>query len=157
MLLAAVVMVGLVRMVKVGDAILGYLLAGAMVGPNGLNLVTDVANVHHLGELGVVFLLFSIGLELSLERLLSMAKYVFGMGAAQFFITGALIAVAATTLGGLSGPQGAVVGAGLALSSTAVSIPVMQKRNEAGSRYGRGTFSVLLFQDLAVVLVIITV
>ena len=157
MLMAAVVMVAVVRSLNVGDAILGYLLAGAAVGPHALNLVKDVANVQHMAELGVVFLLFNIGLELSLERLINMAKYVFGMGAAQFFLSAGLIAVMAVALGGFTVPEGAVIGAGLALSSTAVAMPTMQNRNEAGTRYGRGTFSVLLFQDLAVVLVIITV
>lgn len=80
MLAAAVAMVGGVRKLRLGDAILGYLLAGAVVGPHALNLVQDVANVQHLGELGVVFLLFNIGMELSLERLRDMARLVFGMG-----------------------------------------------------------------------------
>ena len=101
-------------------------------------------------EFGVVFLLFNIGLELSLDRLNSMRKFVFGLGSAQFFATTAFIAGVSMLLG-LPGPTAVIVGGAMALSSTAVALQVLQDRGESGARHGRATFSVLLLQDLAVV------
>jgi Kef-type K+ transport system membrane component KefB len=101
-------------------------------------------------EFGVVFLLFNIGLELSLDRLKSMRKYVFGLGLSQFLVTNVAIAGACMALG-LPGPASIIVGGAMALSSTAVALQVLQDRGESGSRHGRATFSVLLLQDLAVV------
>lgn len=105
----------------------------------------------------MVFLLFNIGLELSLERLQSMAKFVFGLGSAQVLVTTIAVAAVAINVGGLSAPAGIVVGVGLAFSSTAVALQVLGDRGEASSRHGRAAFSVLLLQDLAVVLVFMLV
>jgi len=121
-------------------------IGGALVGPYALNIISDVHQVQHLAELGVVFLLFTIGLELSLERLQSMAKYVFGMGAAQTVLTLLGVASVAMAVAGLPVPSAIILGGALAMSTTAVAIQVLEDRGEMGSRHGRATFSVLLFQ-----------
>lgn len=101
-------------------------VGGALIGPHALGIIKDVEGVRHLAELGVVFLLFNIGLELSLERLRSMQKYVFGMGTAQVVVTLGLVAytVMAASNGAVSGPAAVILGGGLALSSTAVAMQV---------------------------------
>lgn len=139
-----------------GSPVLGFLLGGALVGPHTTGLVSHVGQAQILAEFGVVFLLFNIGLELSYERLQSMAKYIFGMGSAQMALTtmvGATLAVCC----GMTVPAAVVIGMGLAFSSTAVALQVLQDRGETGGRHGRATFSVLLFQDLTVVLVFMLV
>jgi len=146
-----------VKLVPGGNPVLGYLLGGAIVGPHALGLIQDVQSVKHLAELGVVFLLFNIGLELSLDRLQSMAKYVFGLGSAQVALTLLGIAGAAVCITTLSGPSAIILGGSLALSSTAVAIQVLEDRGEMGSRHGRVTFSVLLLQDLAVVVLLMLI
>lgn len=158
LLLASVVMVPFVCEVLPGATpVLGFLLAGALVGPHALGIIKNIEEVRHLAELGVVFLLFNIGLELSLERLRSMAKFVFGMGTTQVLLTTAVVAGIASALAGLPGPSAVILGSGLALSSTAVAMQVLQDRNETGSRHGRATFSILLLQDLAVVVVLMLI
>ncbi|CAD7704749.1 unnamed protein product [Ostreobium quekettii] len=158
LLLMSVVMVPLVlKGIPGGTPILGFLIAGALVGPHALGIVKNMEGVHMLGELGVVFLLFNIGLELSLERLRSMAKLVFGLGTAQVLVTILAVAMIAVSQTGVSGSAAIVVGCALALSSTAVAMQVLQDRGENGSRHGRATFSVLLLQDLAVVVVLIMI
>mmetsp|Transcript_13030 Transcript_13030/g.55063 ORF Transcript_13030/g.55063 Transcript_13030/m.55063 type:complete len:1143 (-) Transcript_13030:1075-4503(-) len=156
LLFTSILAVTLVSKIPGGSPVLGFLLGGAAVGPYTTGLVGHVAQAQVLAEFGVVFLLFNIGLELSLERLQSMAKYIFGMGSAQMVMTTMLCAAAAIACG-LTIPQSVVVGMGLAFSSTAVALQVLQDRGEAGTRHGRGTFSVLLFQDLTVVLVFMLV
>eukprot|EP00879_Flechtneria_rotunda_P019410 GHRR01020387.1.p1 GENE.GHRR01020387.1~~GHRR01020387.1.p1 ORF type:complete len:828 (+),score=374.04 GHRR01020387.1:716-3199(+) len=145
------------KLIPGGSPVLGYLIGGALVGPHALNIISDVHGVQHLAELGVVFLLFNIGLELSLDRLQSMAKYVFGMGAAQVVLTLLGVAVFAMNLAGLPGPSAIILGGALAMSTTAVAIQVLEDRGEMGSRHGRATFSVLLFQDLAVVVLLMLI
>jgi len=158
LLLSSIVCVPLVvKCIPGGNPVLGYLLGGAIVGPHALGLIQDVQSVKHLAELGVVFLLFNIGLELSLERLQSMAKYVFGMGTAQVALSLVAVAAAAVALTGLSGPSAIILGGSLAMSSTAVAIQVLEDRGEMGSRHGRATFSVLLLQDLAVVVLLMLI
>ncbi|MED6221502.1 K(+) efflux antiporter 2, chloroplastic, partial [Stylosanthes scabra] len=110
-----------------------------------------------IAEFGVVFLLFNIGLELSFERLSSMKKYVFGLGTAQVLVTAVVVGLVAHYVCGQAGPAAIVIGNGLALSSTAVVLQVLQERGESTSRHGRATFSVLLFQDLAVVVLLILI
>jgi Kef-type K+ transport system membrane component KefB len=104
--------------------VLGFLIGGAVIGPFGLGLIQDVAIVKHLAEMGVVFLLFNIGLELSLERLQSLARVVFGMGLIHFVASTLTIAGVAHVIAGYSGPCSIVVGGALALSSTAVAMQV---------------------------------
>lgn len=130
--------------------VLGYLAAGLILGPTGVGLVTDAVPIQTVAELGVVFLLFLIGLELSVERLRAMRRWVFGLGLAQFTLTGAIIAGAAVLLG-LAPATAILLGGALALSSTAVVVQLLIERGELASPAGRTTFAVLLFQDLAVV------
>jgi len=148
-LIAAVCIVPLFRWFK-SSAVLGYLAAGLLLGPHALRLIEDPDSVLLLADLGVIFLLFTIGLELSIERLKLMRHYVFGLGTVQVALTALLIggAVFAT---GQSVEAALVVGSGLALSSTAFVIQMLVERGEMITRYGRVSFSVLLFQDLAIV------
>ena len=149
LLAAAVVLVPLSRKCGLGS-VLGYLVGGALIGPSGLGLVTDVHEIADVSELGVIMLLFLIGLEVRPQRLWVMRQAVFGLGSGQVVVTGAVLALAAVALG--IGVQGAaVLGAGLALSSTAIVLPMLGERDLLGGPAGRTTFSVLLFQDLAFV------
>jgi len=157
LLLTSVIAVPLVCRIPGGSPVLGFLVGGAAIGPHALGIIKDVAGVRHLAELGVVFLLFNIGLELSLERLRSMQKFVFGMGTAQVGASLAAIAWVVTAACGLGGPPAVILGGGLALSSTAVTMQVLQDRGESGSRHGRAAFAVLLLQDLAVVVLLMLI
>jgi monovalent cation:proton antiporter-2 (CPA2) family protein len=149
LLAASVVLVPLSRRAGFGS-VLGYLVGGAVIGPQGLRLVTDVEEIRNISELGVVMLLFLIGLELRPQRLWVMRKAVFGLGPAQFVASGAVITALAYAAG-VPGPGAIVLGAGLALSSTAIVLPLLAERDLLGSAAGRDTFAVLLFQDLAFV------
>ncbi len=142
--------------------VLGFLLIGLAIGPHGLArvaenyawlrylLITDVAGVRALAELGIVFLLFMIGLELSLERLWGMRRLVFGLGSAQILLTGLVIGSIAWTFGN-SVEASVLLGSCLALSSTAVVMQLLIEQGRFGSTVGRGSFAVLLAQDIAVV------
>jgi CPA2 family monovalent cation:H+ antiporter-2 len=142
--------------------VFGFLLVGLAVGPHGLArlaerhewirfvLITDVAGVRALAELGVVFLLFMIGLELSLERLWGMRRLVFGMGTAQIVLTGFVIGAIAWGFGN-SVEASVVLGSCLALSSTAIVMQMLTEQGRFGTAVGRGSFAVLLAQDIAVV------
>lgn len=157
LLLASVVFVPLFQKIPGGSPVLGYLAAGVLIGPYGLSIIRHVHGTKAIAEFGVVFLLFNIGLELSVERLSSMKKYVFGLGSAQVLVTTAVVGMVAHRFAALPGPAAIVIGSGLALSSTAVVLQVLQERGESTSRHGRATFSVLLFQDLAVVVLLILI
>ncbi|MDO9598098.1 MAG: monovalent cation:proton antiporter-2 (CPA2) family protein [Azoarcus sp.] len=149
LLAAAVVLVALFRSVNL-PPVLGYLLVGAVVGPHALNLVQESAGASHLAEFGVVFLMFSIGLEFSLPRLFAMKRIVFGLGAVQVVAS----IVLTTLLGrvfGLGWVASFALGATLAMSSTAILSKLLTDRLELDSRHGRETIGVLLFQDIAVV------
>ncbi len=147
--------------------ILGFLGAGVLLGPYGLGSLAHKApwlssltidnpdEVSQLAEFGVVFLLFMIGLELSWERLRTMRLYVFGLGAAQVALSLAATAGAALALGQSLGAA-AAIGAALALSSTAIVMPILAEQKRQHSVAGRTTFSVLLFQDLAVAPILVT-
>ena len=148
--------------------VLGFLIAGVALGPYGLGAlaravpalevlsITETRRLDGIAELGVVFLLFMVGLELSFERLSRMRRLVFGFGALQLAGSAALIAVPAALLG-LSPAAAIVLGLALALSSTAVTVPVLAERKHLNSSAGRTVFSVLLFQDLAVAPLLFTV
>ncbi len=166
-LATAGVVVPLFRQWKVSP-ILGFLGAGVVLGPWGLGAlagrfpilesftIARPDQVAQLAELGVVFLLFMIGLELSWERLRLMRRYVFGLGAAQVALSTAAIA-GVGLMGGLgSAAAAAAVGVALALSSTALVMPILTEHRRQHSTAGRATFSVLLFQDLAVAPILIT-
>jgi monovalent cation:proton antiporter-2 (CPA2) family protein len=145
---AAVIAVPLFR--RLGQsAVLGYLAAGVVIGPAGLSLVSDPETTRGVAELGVVLLLFIVGLELNLSRLLAMKRDIFGLGLAQLGITALVIAAAASTAG--LGPGGAVLaGIALALSGTAVALQMLEERGDLQSGYGQRVFAVLLFQDLSI-------
>ncbi|KAL8139188.1 hypothetical protein V2J09_005189 [Rumex salicifolius] len=157
LLLASVIFVPIFQKIPGGSPVLGYLAAGILIGPYGLSIIRHVHGTKAIAEFGVVFLLFNIGLELSVERLSSMKKYVFGLGSAQVLVTAAVVGLIAHFISGQLGPAAIVIGNGLALSSTAVVLQVLQERGESTSRHGRATFSVLLFQDLAVVVLLILI
>lgn len=148
-LVAAVCIVPLFRWFK-SSSVLGYLAAGVLVGPHALGFIRDPDSVLLLAEFGVIFLLFTIGLELSVERLKLMRHYVFGLGAVQVFLTALLIGGGLYFVG-FTVEAALVVGSGLALSSTAFVIQMLVERGEMVARYGRVSFSILLFQDLAIV------
>ena len=147
--------------------ILGFLGAGVLLGPYGLGAlaatvpwlaavtIENPQDVAQLAEFGVVFLLFMIGLELSWERLRLMRRFVFGMGALQVAVCSAVIATVAVMLG-QPVAAAAAIGAALALSSTAMVMPLLAESKRQHSQAGRATFAVLLFQDLAVAPILIT-
>lgn len=151
-LLAAALVVPLFQRLK-SSPVLGYLVAGMLIGPHGLAIITDFTETAVLASFGVVFLLFTIGLELSLERLRVMRHTVFGLGTAQMVVTGTVVALLARALG-VGSEAALVLACGLALSSTAVVLQILVERNELTNRHGRIAFSVLLLQDLAVVVVV---
>lgn len=148
-LVTAVIAVPVAKRLGFGS-VLGYLVGGLLIGPWGLGLISEVDHILHFSELGVVFLLFVIGLELQPSRLWVLRRMVFGLGAAQVLITGVLIAALAW-LAGLTGEAAVVAGAGLALSSTAFVLQLLAEKGQLTSRFGRSAFSILLFQDLAVI------
>ena len=147
LLAAAVLFVSLSRRFGFGS-ILGYLVAGVLIGPQGLGLVRNVGAITQISELGVIMLLFLIGLELRIQRVWVMRRTVFGLGLGQVAVTGAALAGLAHLMG-LGWTGAAVVGAGLALSSTAIVLPMLADRELLNSGSGRDAFSVLLFQDIA--------
>jgi len=149
LLIAAVVSVPLFQRLGLG-AILGFLVAGTLIGPWGLGFISAVEEIRHLAEFGVVFLLFIIGIELKPSRLWIMRKTVFGLGTAQLLATGMAITLVALYLG-LSARSALIVGFGLALSSTAFGLQILSDKGELGTGYGRTSFAILLFQDLAIV------
>ena len=136
--------------------VLGYLLVGTLIGPHALNLVAGFSGVEHLAEFGVVFLMFSIGLEFSLPKLYAMKRIVFGLGFLQVLAT--LTAVTAIATGfGLNWQAGVALGGVLAMSSTAVLTKLLSERLELDAKHGREVMGVLLFQDLAVVPLLILI
>jgi CPA2 family monovalent cation:H+ antiporter-2 len=136
--------------------VLGYLLVGTLIGPHALNWVEGFAGVEHLAEFGVVFLMFSIGLEFSLPKLYAMKRIVFGLGFLQVLVTlGAVTAIALAC--GLSWQAGVALGGALAMSSTALLTKLLTDRLELDSKHGREVMGVLLFQDLAVVPLLILI
>lgn len=148
-LFAAVVIVPVFQRLRI-KPVIGYLAAGALIGPFGLMLVRDVEGTHRLAEFGVVFMLFMIGLELSLDRLKLMARQVFVLGTAQVAVTGLALGSGAVLLGA-SWTEAAVIGGALALSSTAFVLQILHERGELATQFGRVILAILLFQDLAVV------
>jgi monovalent cation:H+ antiporter-2, CPA2 family len=154
-LLAPVIVVPLFRQLR-SSPIVGYLVAGILIGPQALGLIVKSELTSLLAELGVAFLLFAIGLELSLARLKVMRRLVFGLGGLQVVLTTCVIGVA-TSLLGADLPAAIVIGSALALSSTAFVLQLLVERGEQITRFGRTTFAILLFQDLAVVPLLVLV
>lgn len=148
-LAAAVVCVPLAKRLGLG-AVLGYLVAGVVIGPWGLRLVSDVESIMHLAEFGVVLMLFLIGLELDPKRLWAMRRDIFGGGSLQMLLCSGALAIPALLLG-LSWQAALVVGLGLAMSSTAIALQTLAERNLMGTPVGRHGLGILLFQDIAAI------
>ena len=149
LLAAAVVVVPLFKKLGLGT-VLGYLIAGILIGPWGMRLITDFDSILHLSEFGVVLLLFIIGLELQPARLWLLRHSVFGLGTAQVLISTLTIAVVVYSFVPVWSVS-LIVGVGAALSSTAFILQTLAERRELSTQYGREAFSVLLFQDLLVI------
>src|SRR5580658_6944510 len=149
LLASSVLLVTLARRVGLPTT-LAYLAVGVVLGPHALKIVSDSGTTRQLGELGVAFLLFTLGLEFSLPRMLAMRREVFGLGAAQVGATAAVFAVIGWALG-LPWLVAIVLGGAVAMSSTAILLQQLRERSELNRTHGRLAFSILLFQDLAFV------
>ncbi|WP_318493800.1 glutathione-regulated potassium-efflux system protein KefB [Photobacterium leiognathi] len=151
---AAIIAVPLAQKLGLGS-VLGYLIAGIIIGPWGLALISDVDAILHFSEFGVVLLLFLIGLELNPKKLWQMRKPILGLGGSQVVITSIVIAGIVMSFAGLlptiTWRDAAVIGMGLALSSTAIALRVIEEQQLSGSDTGKSGFAVLLFQDIAVI------
>jgi monovalent cation:proton antiporter-2 (CPA2) family protein len=150
LLAVAVISVPLGRLLRLSP-IVAYLAAGVVVGPFGLALVSERGTIAAVSELGVVLLLFLIGLELEFSRLLALRRAIFGLGAAQLALTAAVLGGLAWALG-LAGWRGAIVcGLALAMSATAIALKILEERGQLQQTYGQRAFAILLFQDMSVV------
>jgi monovalent cation:proton antiporter-2 (CPA2) family protein len=147
---AAVAMAPLARALGL-SAIVGYIAAGAAVGPWGVGVFREPATVLTIAELGVVLLLFLIGLELKLSRLIDMRRDIFGLGAAQLLLTSLVLGALLMPLFGLDWRGATVGGVALAMSATAIALQILDERGDLQTTYGQRAFAVLLFQDMAVV------
>lgn len=136
--------------------ILGYLMVGALIGPNAFDLLENTSSANHLAEFGVVFLMFSIGLEFSLSKLVAMKRIVFGLGLLQVVLTLAVVAGIIFALG-MPWQAGVAIGGVLSMSSTAVLTKLLSERMELDAPHGREVIGVLLFQDLAVIPLLILI
>jgi glutathione-regulated potassium-efflux system ancillary protein KefC/glutathione-regulated potassium-efflux system protein KefB len=148
-LAAAVIAIPIFRYFKLGS-VLGYLAAGIIIGPGGFGLISKIDATQHIAEFGIVLLMFVIGLELQPSRLWVMRKPIFGLGAAQVAATTVGIAAAAYFAFAQSWQSSLVIGFGLSMSSTALVLQLLAERGQLNSQYGRSAFSILLFQDIAV-------
>ncbi len=155
LLATAVLVVVLFRHLK-QPPLLGYLIVGVAIGPHAFGWVRETQQVHDLAEIGVVFLMFSIGLEFSLPKLRSMRRTVLGLGSAQVAIT-MLVVMGASLLLGVSWQGALVLGGALAMSSTAILAKLLAERFELNSEHGRQIIGILLFQDIAVVPLLIVI
>jgi len=155
LLAAAVLVVVVFRVLKL-PPLLGYLIVGVTIGPHALGWITTTDEVRELAEVGVVFLMFSIGLEFSLSRLRTMRRIVFGLGGAQVLITLLLVLGVAMAVGA-SWQTGIVLGGALAMSSTAILAKLLAEKFELNSAHGQQIIGILLFQDLAVVPLLILI
>ena len=149
LLAVAIIAIPVFQRLRLGS-VLGYLAAGAIVGPWGLGFIDQIEEIQDIAEFGVVFLLFIIGIELQPARLWAMRRMVFGLGTAQVIVTGLVITGLALLF---EQPLriAVIIGFGLALSSTAFGLQILTERGEMGTSHGRAALSVLLLQDLAVV------
>jgi len=155
LLAAAVLVVAVFRSFKL-PPLLGYLIVGAGIGPHALGWIRNTDEVHKLAEIGVVFLMFSVGLEFSLPKLVTMRRVVFGLGAAQVLSTLGIVLAVALALH-IGWQAGVVLGGALAMSSTAILAKLLAERLELDSPHGREIVGILLFQDLAVVPLLIII
>ena len=155
LLATAVLAVVVFRLLRL-PPMLGYLLSGVIIGPHALGLIPEATETHHLAEFGVVFLMFSIGLEFSLPKLVTMKSVVFGFGTAQV-CTSMIIVMIVTWVIGIDWRVGLALGGVLAMSSTAIVSKMLSEKLELNSGHGRQIIGVLLFQDLAVVPLLILI
>ena len=155
LLTTAVLAVVVFRLLRL-PPMLGYLLSGVIIGPHALGLIPETTEAHHLAEFGVVFLMFSIGLEFSLPKLVTMKNVVFGFGTAQVCAS-MIIVMIVTWMIGIDWRVGIALGGVLAMSSTAIVSKMLSERLELNSGHGRQIIGVLLFQDLAVVPLLIVI
>ena len=149
LLCGAVVAAPLFKKIGLGT-VLGYLAAGIVIGPL-LRIISDGEEILHFAELGVVLLLFIVGLELKPSRLWKLRRDIFGLGLAQVLVSALALVAAAAVLGAQPWTAAIIIGFGLALSSTAFGIQILEERGDLNTRYGQQSFSILLFQDLAIV------
>jgi monovalent cation:proton antiporter-2 (CPA2) family protein len=131
------------------SAVLGYLAAGVVIGPSVLKVISDADSIRGIAEIGVVLLLFIVGLELQPSRLIAMRKDILGAGSAQLGLTALLVGCIAMLLG-LSWQGALAVGIAMGLSATAIALQLLEERGDQDEHYGRRTFSILLFQDMAI-------
>ena len=150
LLAAAVVSVPIARFLRLSP-IVAYLAAGVAIGPYGVALFREPQTILTVAELGVVLLLFLIGLELELARLLAMRRAIFGLGACQLALTTAILAGIAVAIGLVSCRGAIVVGLALAMSATAIALQILEERGDLQQVYGQRAFAILLFQDMSVV------
>jgi monovalent cation:proton antiporter-2 (CPA2) family protein len=150
LLAAAVLSVPLARRVGL-PAIVAYLIAGLIIGPSGLAVFATPESIIPVSELGVVMLLFLIGLELELGQLVAMRRAIFGLGAAQLAITAVVIGALAYVAGLVEWRGAVIAGLALALSATAIALQILEERGQLQHDYGQRAFAILLFQDMAVV------
>ncbi|MBT9614294.1 MAG: cation:proton antiporter, partial [Burkholderiales bacterium] len=148
-LIATVIVVPLFKRLGMG-AVLGYLIAGVLIGPWLLGAISDVENILHFSEFGVVLLLFVIGLELRPSRLWELRHPIFGLGGAQVAVTGLVFAALGVALD-LPLVAALVVGLVLSLSSTAFALQILAEKKQLTTHHGRAAFAILLFQDLAAI------
>ena len=155
LLISSVLAVALFRRLRL-PAMLAYFLVGMLLGPHTFGLLPDTEASREFAEFGIVFLMFSIGLEFSLPQLYAMRKKVLGLGGAQVFLTLAVVMLVAK-VAGLDWPAAFVIGSALAMSSTAIVSKILAERVDLNSRHGRLSIGVLLFQDIAVVPVLVLI
>ncbi|MCA1851267.1 MAG: cation:proton antiporter, partial [Beggiatoa sp.] len=140
---------GIALLTRAGlPAVLGYLLAGWVIGPHGLQYLASSDETRFLGELGIIFLMFMVGLQFSLPTMIAARTDVFGAGSLQVGMT-SLIVAAIAKIGGTDWPAAIILGGAVAMSSTAVALKQLADQGELGSQHGRLATGVLLFQDLA--------
>lgn len=155
LLAAAVAIVAAFRAIKVSP-VLGYLVAGALIGPKGIGLIHDLDTTSAIAELGIVFLLFMIGLELSFDRLKAMRRQVFGVGTVQMVATMGIFMGIGLLLT-MHYHTALIIAGGLSLSSTALVLQVLEQRRELASQTGRLSLAILILQDLAVLPLLVLV
>ena len=156
LLATSITIVPLFKRIGLGS-VLGYLVAGCLIGPSVLGLIQDPQAVVHLAELGVVMFLFIIGLEMHPELLWSMRKAIFGRGFLQVATCGVLLTLAGIYILGLSKEVAFIAGAGFTLSSTAIVMQVLEDKGIASTQKGQRIVSTLLFEDLAIVPLLATI
>jgi glutathione-regulated potassium-efflux system protein KefB len=148
-LAAAILAVVLFRRIGL-SAVLGYLVAGILIGPSGIGFFREPQTLTSIAEIGVVMFLFVIGLELKLDKLIAMKRDILVLGGSQMALTGAIIGLAAWFLG-LSGASALIAGFTLALSATSIALQLLEERGELQSEHGQRSFTVLIFQDIMIV------